>query len=254
MSFVVDGAAPKEAIYEQVAPRVTAELPSRAPRGCPRVLLLGGPGVYTVRRGDGRRRRLRARRSRRASSSSRRASALIGKKAAGYLKAGQLDKVPTELVGPPVLARLGEEDVRRHGFVPRGFPNTSEQAAWLTKRGVWFRHVALLDLTEEAAVRRLEGTRFDPADGARYHPDETWPSDPAVVGRLVPPHTKDDANYTVERALSARIAAHALKEWKARAPKAPGAVPAAPGRGRRDADARDRRDARAVLRPPRAVP
>ena len=29
-----------------------------------------------------------------------------------------------------------------------------------------------------------DGVRFDPADGARYHPDETWPSDPAVVGRL----------------------------------------------------------------------
>ena len=42
-----------------------------------------------------------------------------------------------------------------------------------------------------------------------------------VKGRLVPPHTKDDANYTVERAVksNARFAAHARKEWKARAPK-----------------------------------
>jgi adenylate kinase len=221
VSFVVDGAAPKEAIYEQVAPRVTAEMPSRAPRGCPRVLLLGGPGVYTADVATGVADAYGAKLISARELLVAQGESLIGKKAAGYLKAGQLDKVPTDLIGPLVLARLGEEDVRRHGFVLCGFPNTSEQAAWLTKRGVWFRHVALLDLTEEAAVRRLEGTRFDPADGARYHPDETWPSDPAVVGRLVPPHTKDDANYTVERAVksNARFAAHALKEWKACAPK-----------------------------------
>ena len=48
----LDGTLPSAALLDAALPTVTAELPSRAPRGCPRVLLLGGPGSGAEGRGS----------------------------------------------------------------------------------------------------------------------------------------------------------------------------------------------------------
>ena len=41
----LDGTLKKEVLYRVVDPLITPEMPSRAPRGCARVVLLGGPGA-----------------------------------------------------------------------------------------------------------------------------------------------------------------------------------------------------------------
>jgi hypothetical protein len=63
--------------------------------------------------------------------------------------------------------------------------------ALLKKKGIWFRHVVKLHIESDAAKRAVCGTRYDPFDGAVYHPDRNWPEDVVVAQRLVAhPHHK----------------------------------------------------------------
>ena len=126
-----------------------------------------------------------------------------GEKIKPYLALGMPSMVPDALVNELVLERLQQEDVRTYGFVLQGYPNNSKQASWLKKHGVWVRHAVHLDMSNEAAKRRVKGLKVDPADGKQYHPDGEWPSDPAIQARLQ--HLPNSEDKAVKKA---------LKKWR----------------------------------------
>ena len=126
-----------------------------------------------------------------------------GEKIKPYLALGQPSMEPDALVNGLVLERLQQEDVRTYGFVLQGFPNNSKQASWLKKHGVWVRHAVHLDMSNDAAKRRVKGLKVDPADGKQYHPEGEWPSDPAIQARLL--HLPNSEDKAVKKA---------LKKWR----------------------------------------
>lgn len=206
----LDGSTPGEdgitSLLELAMPTVTADMPTRAPRGCPRVLLLGGPGSDT----DGLGAALALRYSAKFISALDvlHAAALTGNNTAK--KAMQTPdplKMAEQEIGKLVVARLLQDDIRTNGFVLTGFPTTAAQAKVLEKNGIWVRHAVHLELTPTEASAALLGKRYDTFDGEEYHVDTNMPADPLVADRLVthPKYTKNSVS-------------RALKTWGANLP------------------------------------
>lgn len=182
----VDGARSNDAIAAEIAPTITSAMSSRAPRGAPRVLLLGGPAAGEEELADGLEQRygaiaVSAARLLKAAATK---DTALGRKLLPYT-VGEIWDVPNEVLAPLVLERLKGEDVRRKGFVLTGFPNNAQQAKMLKNAGVWVRQTVLLDVGAKEAARKLTEARFDPVTGKQYHPDAFWPDDRNVEARLV---------------------------------------------------------------------
>jgi adenylate kinase len=182
----VNGAQSNDAIAADIALTITSTMSSRAPRGAPRVLLLGGPGAGADELADGIEQRygaiaVSAARLLKAAASK---DTALGKKMLPFT-AGEIWDVPTEMLAPLVLERLKGKDVRRKGFVLTGFPSNVQQAKALKNAGVWIRQAVLLDIGAKEAARKLVEARFDPVTGEQYHPDGSWPKDLNVEARLV---------------------------------------------------------------------
>jgi adenylate kinase len=197
----IDGARSNDAIAADIAPTITSAMRSRAPRGAPRVLLLGGPAAGEEELADGLEQRygaiaVSAARLLKAAASKETA---LGKKLLPYT-VGEIWDVPTEVLAPLVLERLKGEDVRKKGFVLAGFPSNAQQAKMLKNAGIWVRHAVLLDIGAKEAARKLVEARFDPVTGKQYHPDADWPKDLNVEARLVQ-HPRYSAS-AVEAALA----------------------------------------------------
>jgi len=196
---VVDGSLPSAQLLEEILPKICTKMPSRAPRGCPRVALLGGPGSGTLD--------LAKRASARygaicVSARELLHTAFLGggskaKRIAPFMKdrvpsLSATMSVPDDVLLPLVLGRLSQQDVRKRGFVLEGFPATGSQAKGLSGAGIWLRHTVLLDLPLDVASERLKAARIDPVDGKEYHPATSWPSDPDVAARLLEhPHQSE---------------------------------------------------------------
>ncbi len=94
----------------------------------------------------------------------------LGRLATGFMDAGQL--VPDDLILDMVDQRLDEPDACG-GFLFDGFPRTVPQAEALELRlaakGRHLGAVVLLDVAEDALVRRLSWRRVCPECGAIYH-------------------------------------------------------------------------------------
>ncbi len=192
----IDGSLPNNELLEAALPHITAEHPTRAPRGCPRVLLLGGPGSNSAKLGEALSEAYGA--TMVSAADLLHSAKLSGSKmVAQAIETGDLTCVE-DIIGPLVLARLQKDDVRTRGFVLEGFPATAAQAAWLKKQGVWIRHAIHLDMTPEDATRSVTGIRFDPLNGDMYHVDGTLapriPADADVMGRLAV-HPKHEPAY-----------------------------------------------------------
>ena len=180
----VAGEAGVAKLLDAALPTVTSDMPTRAPRGCPRVALLGGPGSNAEGVGAA----LAATYGAKLISAMDllHGASLNGSKAAAKAMAmpeplHANDKLLSDLV----LQRLSLEDVRRAGFVLVGFPASREQAALLKKGGVWIRHAVHLDMSAAAAEAALCGTRYDPFDGETYHVATNPAPDAATAARLV---------------------------------------------------------------------
>jgi adenylate kinase len=100
----------------------------------------------------------------------------LGLKAKGYMEKGEL--VPDSLVLELVADRLSQDDCAS-GVLLDGFPRTQVQAerfdADLEKKGRKIDHVLLLEVPEEALVKRLSGRRVCRGCGASYHMDYSPP-------------------------------------------------------------------------------
>jgi len=172
------------ALLEAALPHITAEMPTRAPRGCPRVLLLGGPGSDAETLGAA----LAATYEAKLISAMEllHGAAINGNKAAEKaMKAGEPLVAADVILGQLVVNRIKQDDVRTSGFVLVGYPRTSQHAAFLKKSGVWLRHAVHLELAPSAAEAKVTGTRYDPVDGEIYHVDTNSPSDGDTASRLV---------------------------------------------------------------------
>ena len=167
-------------------PKDTAQA-SKAPKGMPRLLLLGGPasGAEEVAAAAARRYGT----VHVSASLLLQAAASRGTAASRALlpyMAANVSEVPSECLGPLVVDRLRSDDVRRRGFLLTGFPNNEAQCEFLERAGIWVRSTLLLDIDEAAAAHALIASRVDPVTGTEYHPDQVaWPTDPAVLERLV---------------------------------------------------------------------
>jgi adenylate kinase len=177
-------------LLDAALPHISSEMPTRAPRGCPRVLLLGGPGAESEALGAAL-----------ASTYSvtlisaldlLHAAAINGSKAAEKaMKQAEPLLAADAILGTLVVNRIKQDDVRTSGFVLVGYPQTSMQAAFLKKQGVWLRHVVHLQLAPKAAEAAVTGRRVDPVDGEVYHVDLSPPEDAATAERLVT-HPRDE--------------------------------------------------------------
>jgi len=205
------------AVLEEVLPYISTEVPTKAPRGCPRVLLLGGPGSGKEALAAAMAERFGAKLV--SALELMQAAVLsgspLGRHAKPYLDKGIPEEVPDEVLMPLVAQRLDSEDIRKVGFVMVGVPQISSQAAALKKMGVWFRHVVYLQISPEDAKRAVCDTRYDPVDGAVYHPEGAWPEDLEVVARLVAHPHQSPAAFN-----------KALKRWEAVEPKLINAISA----------------------------
>lgn len=114
----------------------------------------------------------------------------LGKKADGYMKAGDL--VPDDVVIGMVLERVAEPDCQK-GFMLDGFPRTRPQAEALdvamADAGVALDAVVLIEVPDELIVDRITGRRSDPETGTIYHLQFN-PPPPEIADRLV--QRKDD--------------------------------------------------------------
>lgn len=127
------------------------------------------------------------------------AGTALGKKADGYMKAGDL--VPDAVVIGMAVERIGEPDAE-DGFMLDGFPRTRPQAealdAALAAAGVELDAVVLIEVDDSLIVERITGRRTDPETGRIYHTKFDPPPDD-VADRLV--QRKDDT----EEACRARL-------------------------------------------------
>ncbi len=96
----------------------------------------------------------------------RKAETALGKKADGYMSAGEL--VPDDLIIALVKERIAEADCAK-GFLLDGFPRTIPQAQALEDSGVEIDHVIEIDVADEEIVKRLSGRRVHEGSGRVYH-------------------------------------------------------------------------------------
>ncbi|MBV8941126.1 MAG: adenylate kinase [Solirubrobacterales bacterium] len=105
----------------------------------------------------------------------------LGLEARKFMDAGDL--VPDELILAMVGERLKEPD-SEDGFILDGFPRTYEQALaldqLLSERGRRITAAILVDVPDEAVVRRLSGRRVCVKAGHNYHVDFDPPKHDAV--------------------------------------------------------------------------
>ncbi len=96
----------------------------------------------------------------------RKAGTKLGKKAQGYMDAGEL--VPDDLIIAMVKERLAQTDAQR-GYILDGFPRTTAQAEAMVENDIVVERVVNLEVPKEALVERLSGRRICRECGASFH-------------------------------------------------------------------------------------
>jgi adenylate kinase len=123
----------------------------------------------------------------------------LGREAKRYMDAGEL--VPDGVI-LGLVRRALEEPESEGGAIFDGYPRNVAQAesldALLSEYGRTLDAVVVIDVPEEALVRRLSGRRTDPETGKVYHVEHN-PPPPEVAGRVV--QRPDDSEETVRNRL-----------------------------------------------------
>lgn len=108
--------------------------------------------------------------------------------------------IPDDLLAGLVDARLSQLDCQRRGWALTNFPRNLRQAELLRAAGHGVNRVCFLDVSSATAASRIGGRRMDSATGALYHKDKQFPSDAAILERLV-----QHPEYTEEKVLEAHV-------------------------------------------------
>jgi adenylate kinase len=128
----------------------------------------------------------------------------LGRRAQEYMSAGEL--VPDEVILGMIRTRIGEQDARE-GFLLDGFPRNTSQAdalgATLAESDRRLTAALLIDVPDEALVRRLAGRRVCTKSGHVYHVEFDPPKREGICdqdgSRLV--QRDDDHEETIRRRL-----------------------------------------------------
>lgn len=125
----------------------------------------------------------------------------LGKKADGYMKAGDL--VPDDLILGIMAERLQQPDCAK-GFLLDGFPRTLAQAerldAMLAQAGRAVTHVVLIDVPEDELVQRIAGRRSCTECGKLYNVTFDPPREEGVCDACgAPLHQRADDNEETVR-------------------------------------------------------
>jgi adenylate kinase len=119
----------------------------------------------------------------------------LGRRAQGFMDAGEL--VPDEVILGLVREALTAPEAER-GAIFDGFPRTLPQAegvdALLAELGREVDRIVVIEVPEDAIVRRMSGRRIDPDTGEVYHLEHN-PPPAAVADRVV--QRVDDREDTV---------------------------------------------------------
>ena len=123
----------------------------------------------------------------------------LGLAAKRYMDAGEL--VPDDVILGLVREVLAAPAAER-GVIMDGFPRTVAQAEAVDQvfheRGRTLDYVIVIDVPEDAIVRRISGRRTDPETGRIYHVEHD-PPPPEIVSRVV--QRSDDREGTVRNRL-----------------------------------------------------
>jgi adenylate kinase len=123
----------------------------------------------------------------------------LGRRAKEFMDAGEL--VPDSVILALVRQILSAPEAER-GVIMDGFPRTVAQAEAVDEvfheRGRTLDAVVLIDVPEEAVVRRISGRRTDPENGRVYHVEHDPPPAEAA-DRVV--QRSDDREETVRHRL-----------------------------------------------------
>lgn len=120
----------------------------------------------------------------------------IGSLAKGFMERGEL--VPDDLVVPVIIERLKEEDCIKNGWLLDGFPRTKHQSEALAQECFECDAVILLELADEALLRRVSERRLDPETGITYHLDSVLPITGTVKDRMVQRVDDGDVAFPVK--------------------------------------------------------
>jgi adenylate kinase len=129
-----------------------------------------------------------------------RADSELGRKARGYMDAGEL--VPDEVILGLVRDALSTSG-SAGGAIFDGFPRTIAQAESLDRILAELHRridaVVVIEVPEETIVERMSGRRTDPQTGEVYHVRHN-PAPPEIADRLI--QRDDDRESTVRRRLA----------------------------------------------------
>ena len=106
----------------------------------------------------------------------------LGLKVDAIMKSGQL--VPDEVMVALIINRISQDDAKKKGVLLDGFPRTLAQAQAITKAGINFDAMIVLDVSDDVLMERSAGRRLDPTTGEIYHLVHL-PPPVSIMNRLV---------------------------------------------------------------------
>ncbi len=108
----------------------------------------------------------------------------LGKKAEGFMKAGDL--VPNDLIVGLIEAKIASGSLE-NGFILDGFPRTIPQAEslkdMLAQNGIVLEKAVLIAIDDDEIVRRLSGRWFCPTCQATYNHPAKMPKNEGVCDK-----------------------------------------------------------------------
>jgi adenylate kinase len=90
----------------------------------------------------------------------------IGKKAKGFMDAGEL--VPNDVIEKVILATVADLEYAEKGYILDGVCRTQSQSEFVVREGLMPQVNIVLEVPDDEVVRRISGRRIG-ADGKSYH-------------------------------------------------------------------------------------
>eukprot|EP00658_Telonema_sp_P-2_P081802 TRINITY_DN8485_c0_g3_i1.p1 TRINITY_DN8485_c0_g3~~TRINITY_DN8485_c0_g3_i1.p1 ORF type:complete len:280 (-),score=96.57 TRINITY_DN8485_c0_g3_i1:302-1141(-) len=120
----------------------------------------------------------------------------IGKKAKGFMDAGQL--VPNDVIEEVIKSTIEEDpSMKAKGYILDGVCRTQETSEFVVKAGIMPHLNIVLDVPESEVVKRISGRRIDPVSKRSYHMTFA-PPPPEIADRLIQ-RSDDNEVVVVER-------------------------------------------------------
>jgi len=120
----------------------------------------------------------------------------IGKKAKGFMDAGQL--VPNDVIEQVIKATIADPNYEEKGYILDGVCRTQETSEFVMTNGMMPHINIVLEVPDDEVVRRISGRRIDPVTKKSYH-TVFAPAPADIAGRLI--QRADDTEAVVRTRL-----------------------------------------------------